>query len=85
MGKFYDLIQRHIDEQPYPPSERKVARTLGVTPSTLSNWREPKQLIEKRHIESVAELAGVTYARALDALLDDIGYMPPQGRGRSTA
>lgn len=76
MGKFWDLIQAHIDEQPYPPSERQLARRLNVTPSTLANWREPKQLIEKRHIEAVADLAGVTYARALDALLYDAGYLP---------
>lgn len=84
VGKFYDLIQAHVDEQAYPPSERELARRLGVTPSTLSNWRTPKKLIEKRHIEAVADLAGVSYARALDALLDDIGYAPPKPR-RATA
>lgn len=84
MGKFYDLIQAHVDEQDYPPSERQLARRLGVTASTLANWRTPKQLIEKQHIEAVAELAGVSYARALDALLDDIGYLPSKS-GRATA
>lgn len=74
VGKFYDLIQQHVEDQTYPPSERQVARLLGVTPSTLANWRTPKQLIEKKHIVAVAELAGVRYERALDALLDDIGY-----------
>lgn len=74
VGKFFDLIQRHIDEQPYPPSERQIAKRLGVTQTTLTNWRTPKGLIEKRHIVEVAELAGVRYERALDALLDDIGY-----------
>lgn len=76
MGRFYDLIQQHMDEQPYPVSERQVARALGVTASTLTNWRSPRQLPERRHIEAVAELVGVTYARALDAVMDDIGYLP---------
>jgi transcriptional regulator with XRE-family HTH domain len=76
VGKFYGLIQQHVDEQAYPPSERELARRLGVTPSTLANWRHPKKLAEKRHIEAVAELAGVSYTRALDALLEDIGYLP---------
>lgn len=75
MGKFYDLIQQHIDEQPYPPSERMIASRLGVTQTTLSNWREPKKLIEKRHIVAVSELVGVRYERARDALLADIGYL----------
>lgn len=74
MGSFYDLVQSHIDEQPYPPSEREIARRLRVTPSTLANWRTPKRLIAKQHIVDVAKLAGVRYETALDALLDDIGY-----------
>lgn len=81
VGKFWDLIQTHVDAQSYPPSERQLARRLGVTPSTLANWRTPKQLIERRHIEAVADLAGVSYMRALDALLEDIGYIPRSDQG----
>lgn len=80
MGRFYDLIQQHIDEQTYPPSDRELARKLNVTPSTLANWRNPRKLIERGHIEAVADLAGVSYTRALDALLDDIGYLPKRER-----
>ena len=35
----YDLIQEHIDAQQYPPSDRQVAHQMGVTQTTLSNWR----------------------------------------------
>ena len=79
MGKFYDLIQAHIDEQPYEVKERAIARRLGVTQTTLSNWRNPKRLIEKEHIVAVAELAGVRYEKARDALLEDIGYLTETG------
>lgn len=75
MGKFYDLIQEHIDSQPYEVTERAVARRLGVTQTTLSNWRNPKRLIAKEHIVAVSKLAGVRYERARDALLSDIGYL----------
>lgn len=89
LGKFYDLVQQHIDAQEYPPSEREVARKLDVTPSTLANWRNPKQLIAKRHIIAVSELAGVRYERARDALLEDIGYLTeadgPSQRGQRPA
>lgn len=74
MGRFYDLIQQHIDAQPYEVSARKIAKKLGVTQTAMTNWQHPKGLIEKRHIVAVAELAGVRYERALEALLDDIGY-----------
>ena len=75
VGKFYDLIQSHIDAQPYRVTDRQVARRLGVTQTTLTNWRTPKQLIAKEHIVAVAHLAGVRYTQALDALLEDIGYL----------
>lgn len=89
MGKFYELIQQHIDDQPYPVTERQIAKRLHVTQTTLSNWREPKRLIQKRHIIAVAELAGVRYERASDALLEDIGYLTeaeePPSRRRGSA
>lgn len=88
MGRFFDLIQQHIDSQPYPVTERQVAKRLGVTQTTLSNWRTPKKLIAKRHIIAVAELAGVRYERARDALLEDIGYLsegPPPDPAKSDA
>lgn len=74
MGKLYDLIQDHIDSQQYPPSERQVAKELGVTQTTLKNWREPRRLIDKEHLLSIARVTRNPYARVLDALLEDIGY-----------
>lgn len=75
VGKFFDLIQEHIDSQPYHVTERQVARRLGVSQTTLTNWRTPKKLIDKPHIVAVSELTGVRYGRVLDALLEDIGYL----------
>lgn len=81
MGKFYDLIQAHIDSQRYPVTERQVARALGVSQTTLSNWRKPKKLIDKDHLIAVSELTGVRYGRVLDALLEDIDYLNEGSRG----
>jgi transcriptional regulator with XRE-family HTH domain len=75
MGKLYDLIQEHIDRQPHGVSERRVARSIGVTQTTLANWREPKRLISKDHLRSISRVTGVPYQRVLDALLEDIGYL----------
>lgn len=86
MGKLYAIIQKHMDAQPYGVSERQVAKAIGVTPTTLSNWREPKRLIDKKHIQAISRVTGVPYLRVLDALLDDIGYLnetspePPAGQ-----
>ena len=81
MGRFYDIIQSHIDSQPYGVSKRQIARKLEVSPTTLNNWQDPKDLIEKRHIQAVSRLTGVPYSRVLDALLVDIGYLREEGDG----
>jgi transcriptional regulator with XRE-family HTH domain len=74
MGRLYDIIQRHIDAQPYLVSVRKVAQALDVTPSTVSNWRNPESLVKKEHLEAIARVTGTPYQEVLDALLADIGY-----------
>lgn len=74
MGRLWDIVQKHIDSAPYPPSERQVAAKLGVSPTTLANWREPKKLPSRENLEAIAELAGVRYSVVLDAALYDTGY-----------
>jgi transcriptional regulator with XRE-family HTH domain len=74
MGRLWDILQRHIDESPYPPSERQVAAKLGVSPTTLANWRDPKKLPSRENLEAIANLVGVRYAVVLDAALYDTGY-----------
>ena len=76
MGQLFSIIGDHMDRQNgYRISERQVAIRLGVTPSTLANWKQPKKLIDKEHLVAIAELTGVPYHRVLDALLSDIGYL----------
>lgn len=74
MGRLWELIQSHIDKAPYPPSERQVAHRLGVSPTTLGNWRDPKKLPSRENLQAIADLVGVRYAVVLDAALMDTGY-----------
>lgn len=74
MGLLWDLLQRHIDGAPYPPSERTLARRLGVSHQTLRNWRTPKQLPTRENLEAIANLVGVRYSVVLEAALRDTGY-----------
>jgi transcriptional regulator with XRE-family HTH domain len=82
MGRLFELIEAHMDAQEYRPSERDVARAMGVSPTTLSNWREPKKLIDKEHLLAIARVTGSPYLRVLDALLEDIGYSNPHAESR---
>lgn len=81
MGRLFELIQAHMDAQPYGVSERQIAQKLGVSPTTLKNWRTPVRLISKEHILAISRVTGVPYQRVLDALLDDIGYLQPDSPG----
>lgn len=74
MGMLWELIQKHIDNAPYPPSERQVAARLGVSPTTLGNWRDPKKLPSRENLQAIADLVGVRYSVVLDAALYDTGY-----------
>lgn len=75
MGQLFDIIQKHMDDQPYRVSQRQIAEKLDVSPTTLKNWRRPTKLIDKEHLVSISRLTGVPYLRVLDALLTDIGYI----------
>lgn len=85
MGQLYDIIQRHIDAQPYGTSVRRVADALGVSPTTVANWRQPTKLIAKEHMEAIARVTGTPYREVLDANLADTGYEadPPANPGQS--
>lgn len=78
MGRLYDVIQQHMDSQPYGVSERQIAIKLGVSPTTLRNWKTPTRLIDKAHLVAISQMTGVPYSRVLDALLEDIGYLRPE-------
>lgn len=74
MGRLWDIVQHHMDQVGYRVSERQIAAKLGVSPTTLANWREPKKLPSRENLEAIAALAGVRYSVVLDAALYDTGY-----------
>jgi transcriptional regulator with XRE-family HTH domain len=85
MGMLWDLIQRHIDNAPYPPSERQVARRLEVSPNTLAHWRDLKRLPSRDNLQAIADLVGVRYSTVLDAALNDTGYHEGSGEHAAVA
>src|SRR5690625_1288607 len=75
VGALWDIVQKHMDEQPYGASLRGVARKLDLSPTALSNWRDPKALPQPAHLRALADLTGTAYSRVLDAALEDAGYL----------
>lgn len=85
MGRLWDIIQQHIDGEQYPPSQRQVAKKLDVSPTTLGNWRAPKDLPEFEHLEAISRLTRVPYRDVLDAALADTGYLRIRDDDQETA
>lgn len=79
MGLLWDILQKHMDNAPYHPSERAVARKLGVAPNTLAHWRDLKRLPSRENLQAIADLAGVRYSVVLEAALYDTGYHEASG------
>lgn len=76
MGRLYDIIQGHIDAQaPYPPSVRQVALQLGVSPTTVANWRHIKQVPKREHLEALARVTGTPLQQVFEAAIFDAGLM----------
>lgn len=84
MGRLFDIVQQHIDAQPYKVSYAQVAEKVGVSRQTLLNWREPSNLPDKEHLEQLARVSGVPYEAVLYAALEDTGYANPGRRVRKS-
>ncbi len=78
MGRLWDILQQHVDEQLYPPSYRQLAAKLGVQPQTLLNWKHPSALPSRANIKAIASLTRTPERDVLRAALVDTGYLEPE-------
>lgn len=76
-GYLWAIVQEWMDSIPYPPSQRKLASRLGVSPSSISEWKYGRSFPDPGHVKLLAEELGVPYERVLDAVLRDQGYRDP--------
>lgn len=75
MGALWDIVQAHIDAQPYGASLRGIAAKLNMSPTALGNWRTLRAMPLPVHLRALANLTGTAYSRVLDAALEDAGYL----------
>jgi transcriptional regulator with XRE-family HTH domain len=83
VGHLWDILQRHIDDQLYPPSYRQLATRLGVQPQTLINWKHPSALPSRANLKAIAELTRTPETEVLRAALIDTGYLEPEASDSS--
>lgn len=87
-GHLWAIVQEWMDSMPYPPSQRKLAARVSVSPSALSEWKYGMGFPDPDALRRLAVEMAVPYERVLDAVLKDRGYreeeQPPK-KGRETA
>ena len=71
------MVEAYRARQPFPPSLRRLAERLNMSPQALTNWRTGlSELPKRRTLLAFADLAGLPYERVLDAALRDANYLP---------
>lgn len=81
LGRLFDEWQ---EGQRYRPSKRKIADNMGISPSSLDQWRTGTQP-NPGHLSALAREMHYPYRKLLDAMLEDQGYLPqPTAADRRT-
>lgn len=83
-GHLWALVQEWMDSIPYPPSQRRLATRLDISPSALSDWKYGEGFPAPDALRRLAAEIGVPYERVLDAVLRDRGYRLDDDRRNTT-
>lgn len=84
-GHLWAIVQEWLDSMPYPPSQRRLATRLGVSPTTVSDWKYGTGFPAPDRLKALAAEIGVPYERVLDAVLKDRGYREPDRSKEASA
>lgn len=84
-GQLWRVIQEWMDSISYPPSQGKLADKIGISRSSMSDWKYGRVFPGPDALKALAAEIGVPYERVLDAALRDNGYRveQPAKRGES--
>jgi len=82
VSHLWTVIQEWLELLPYPPNQSKLAERLGVSRSAVSDWKKGVSSPGAQHLRALAtEMQSVAgpdiYARLLEAVNQDQGYLPP--------
>jgi transcriptional regulator with XRE-family HTH domain len=83
MGELGKILQKHVDDQLYPVSDRDLARALQTSPTTIGKWKAGKTFPTKENLVAIARLTGAAYLDVLEAALVDSGYKERDGDGNA--
>lgn len=74
-GHMWALVQEWLDTFTYrPPSQRELAPRLGVSNSTLGDYKYARHMPPPAFVVRLSREIQVPYEKVLDAVLRDRGY-----------
>ena len=81
VSHLWAVVQAWLELLPYPPNQSKLAQRLGVSRSAVSDWKKGVSSPGAQHLRALAiEMQSVlgpdVYARLLEAVNQDQGYLP---------
>lgn len=74
MADLWDLVQSYMDQ--HGSSQAWVARRIGTSPQTITNWKQHVvlELPNRDVLLALAELVGMSYEDVVQAGLNQAGY-----------
>lgn len=70
----YGVLQRWIDAQKIPPTQAQMARLLGVSRGTITNWKTGT-VPKPAQVDRIVERTDIGKQELLTAVLQDQGYL----------
>lgn len=77
----WQLVEQWRDRQRFPVSQAALARDIGVKRTAVSQWKLGQTHPSPANLRGIQSATGIAYRDLLDALLRDMGYLPPEARG----
>ena len=86
LGALGRLIVDWSNRQQFPPNQADLARALGVSKSSVSNWLKGEAgMVKPQNLERIAKVTRLHYDVLLEAVLKDAGYVKGEGRPPSAS
>lgn len=74
MNHLYDLLTEWGDHQTIRPTQAQLARLIGVTRGTVTNWKDGKSP-RPEQVDKIVTATGLSRTDVLTAMLRDQGYL----------
>lgn len=77
VSHLWRLVEDWRKSQRFDVTQAALARDIGVARSAVSQWKSGAATPTPENMRAIQSATGIRYRDLLDALLQDLGYLPP--------